>query len=66
MTKSGSEGIDFINSQAIDFAREVLHEEAAALNLVAQRLDENFLLALQAIWEMTSQKVGRIAITGTG
>ncbi|MBY0327129.1 MAG: hypothetical protein RLZ61_1185 [Planctomycetota bacterium] len=66
MKKSGSQGIDFINSQAIDFAREVLHEEAAALNLVAQRLDENFLAALQAIWEMTTLKVGRIAITGTG
>lgn len=66
MKKSGSQGIDFINSHAIDFAREVIKEESAALRLVAQRIDENFLSAVQSIWEMTSKKVGRIAVTGTG
>ncbi len=66
MIKSETAGIEFINSQAIAFAREVLHEESAALCLVADRLDENFLAALQVIYEMTRKKIGRIAITGTG
>jgi arabinose-5-phosphate isomerase len=46
----------------LEYARQVVRAEAAALELVAGRLDESFLRAI----ELFSQCPGRIAITGTG
>src|SRR5947208_14686584 len=44
------------------YAREVIRSEAAALDLVAQRLDGSFLQAVDLIHGCP----GRLAITGTG
>ena len=44
------------------YAREVLRTEAAALELVAERLDTSFLQAV----ELLRRCSGRVAITGTG
>ena len=59
-------GVDFLNQHGMDTAREVLHEEANALHLVADRLDNHFTRAVRAILEMQFKGVGRLAITGTG
>lgn len=44
------------------YARNIVRTEAAALGLVADRLDEQFLAAVDLIHQCT----GRIALTGTG
>src|SRR4051812_39304905 len=46
----------------LDYARQIIRVEAAALGLVAQRLDDSFLQAVDLIQRCP----GRIAITGTG
>ena len=46
----------------LDYARQVVRAEAAALEQVAERLGESFLTAIEIISHCT----GRIAITGTG
>jgi arabinose-5-phosphate isomerase len=49
----------------LDYAREVVHAEAAALGLVAERLDDSFLKAVDVLDRVT-RGAGRVAITGTG
>ncbi|MBI1917448.1 MAG: SIS domain-containing protein, partial [Planctomycetes bacterium] len=46
----------------LDYARQIIRAEAAALDLVAQRLDGAFLQAVELIQSCP----GRLAITGTG
>jgi arabinose-5-phosphate isomerase len=46
----------------LDYARQIIHGEALALEQVAQRLDESFLRAVDLIYHCS----GRIAITGVG
>src|SRR5262249_51029802 len=46
----------------LDYARQILRSEAAALEGVAQRLDDSFLHAVDLLFRCR----GRIAITGTG
>jgi arabinose-5-phosphate isomerase len=50
----------------LDFARQILQAEAAALSQVAQRLDESFLQAVDLCHRVTHAGPGRIALTGTG
>jgi arabinose-5-phosphate isomerase len=46
----------------LEYARQIVRAEAAALELVAQRLGPAFLEAVELIWRCP----GRLAITGTG
>jgi arabinose-5-phosphate isomerase len=46
----------------LDYARQVLRSEAAALEQVADRLDDTFLQAVDLIYRCP----GRVALTGTG
>jgi arabinose-5-phosphate isomerase len=46
----------------LDYARQIIRGEAAALEFVAQRLGDSFLHAVELMHRCT----GRIAITGTG
>jgi arabinose-5-phosphate isomerase len=48
----------------LDYARQVVRAEAAALELVARRLDDAFLRAVDLIARMSS--TGRVVVTGTG
>jgi arabinose-5-phosphate isomerase len=50
------------SADRLDYARQVIRAEAAALELVAQRLGESFLDAV----ELIHQSPGRVAVTGTG
>src|SRR5438128_10296292 len=49
-------------AERLDYARQILRSEAAALELVAQRLDDAFLHAVDLIARCS----GHIGITGTG
>lgn len=53
-------------AERLDLARRIIREEAAALDRVADRLDESFLAAVDLLLPMTGQGGGRLAITGTG
>jgi arabinose-5-phosphate isomerase len=53
-------------SQRLTYAREIVRAEAASLELVAQRLDEAFLRAVDLLQRLTGAGPGRAAITGTG
>jgi arabinose-5-phosphate isomerase len=50
------------DADRLEYAREVLRSEAAALNLAADRLGDAFLKAVELILRCP----GRVAITGTG
>jgi arabinose-5-phosphate isomerase len=50
----------------LDYARRVLRAEAAGLELVARRLDDAFLQAVDLLLRVTGEGAGRIAVTGTG
>jgi arabinose-5-phosphate isomerase len=50
------------DSERLTFAREIMRGEAAALDLLAQRLDDSFLQVIDLFYRCA----GRIAITGTG
>jgi arabinose-5-phosphate isomerase len=50
----------------LDHARRVLRAEAAALELVARRLDDSFLRAVDILMRVSTEGAGRIAVTGTG
>src|SRR5579872_8307 len=54
------------DSERLSYARQILRAEAAALDLVAQRLDGAFNQAIDLIQRATQDGVGRVAITGTG
>jgi arabinose-5-phosphate isomerase len=49
-------------AERLAYARQIVRGEAAALELVADRLDESFLEAV----ELVRRCAGRIAVTGTG
>jgi arabinose-5-phosphate isomerase len=48
------------------YARQVVRAEAAALELVAQRLDAQFLKAVDLLQQVATDGHGRVAVTGTG
>ena len=50
----------------LDYARRILRAEAAALELVARRLDDSFLQAVDILMRVSAEGAGRIAVTGTG
>jgi arabinose-5-phosphate isomerase len=50
------------SADRLDYARQVIRSEAAALELVAQRLGDSFLRAIDLLYQCP----GRIAITGMG
>jgi arabinose-5-phosphate isomerase len=50
------------HTERLSYARQVIQSEAAALELVAERLDNSFLQAVDLIFHCP----GRIGITGTG
>lgn len=50
----------------LDYARQLVRAEAAALEQVAARLDDTFLAAVDLLWSVTGEGRGRLAITGTG
>ena len=50
----------------LDHARQVLRAEAAGLELVARRLDDAFLQAVDVLLRVIGEGSGRIAVTGTG
>lgn len=50
------------NEKYLDWAREVLHTEAEGLREIAAKLDENFVLAADALLHCK----GRVVITGMG
>jgi arabinose-5-phosphate isomerase len=47
-------------------ARQIVRAEAAALELVAQRLDDSFLQAVDLLQRLTGRGAGRVCITGAG
>src|SRR5262245_3680007 len=49
-------------NQRLEYAREVIRAEADALRLVADRLNDSFLQAVDLLYDCT----GRIGLTGTG
>ncbi len=50
----------------LDYARRVLRAEAAGLELVARRLDDSFLRAVDLLLRVTGEGAGRVAVTGAG
>ena len=48
--------------ERLDYARQVIRTEAAALELVASRLGNSFLEVVDLVYKCT----GRVGITGTG
>jgi arabinose-5-phosphate isomerase len=50
----------------LDYARSVLRAEAAALQVVADRLDPAFSHAVDLLWRRSGTHQGRVAVTGTG
>jgi arabinose-5-phosphate isomerase len=50
----------------LDSARQIVRAEAAALELVAQRLDNSFLQAVDMLQRLTGRGTGRVCITGAG
>src|SRR5262245_35578029 len=52
--------------ERLDQARQVIRAEAAALELVAGRLDDNFLRAVELLLPAGGGGPGRVAVTGTG
>jgi arabinose-5-phosphate isomerase len=50
----------------LDYARQIIRAEAAALESVAARLDDAFLRAVDLLEPLTGTGRGRLAITGTG
>jgi arabinose-5-phosphate isomerase len=61
-----SPGSSSLEGARLDYAREIVRAEAATLELVAQRLDEAFLQAVDLLKRLTGTGPGRVAITGTG
>jgi arabinose-5-phosphate isomerase len=51
-----------VDGHALDFARQILHAEAAALAEVADRLDDGFVRAIDQLATCR----GRVAVTGVG
>lgn len=53
-------------ADGLEYARQIVHAEAAALHAVADRLDGSFLQAVELLLPITGAGRGRLAITGTG
>jgi arabinose-5-phosphate isomerase len=49
----------------LDYARQIVRAEAASLELVANRLDDNFLKTIE-LMQQVGEGHGRVGITGTG
>lgn len=62
--KPASAALDAV--ERLDYAREIIRAEAAALAFVATRLDASFLQATELLLPITGAGKGRLAITGTG
>jgi arabinose-5-phosphate isomerase len=50
----------------LSYAREVVRAEAAALELVAQRLDDSFAQAVELVRRCTDHGRGRVVLSGAG
>ncbi|MBY0232146.1 MAG: KpsF/GutQ family sugar-phosphate isomerase [Gemmataceae bacterium] len=50
----------------LEYARQLIRAEAAALGQAAERLDGRFLDAAELLWPIAGNGRGRLAITGTG
>lgn len=50
----------------LDYAREIIRAEAAALELAANRLDLAFVQTVELLQRLDGRGAGRVAITGTG
>jgi arabinose-5-phosphate isomerase len=55
-----------VATEPLNYARQVIRAEAAALEQVADRLDDSFLRALRLFQPRGCLSHGRVAITGTG
>jgi arabinose-5-phosphate isomerase len=62
MTLESEQSTSITFLDRLEYARQIVRGEAAALELVAQRLGDSFLQAV----ELLSGCLGRVAITGTG
>jgi arabinose-5-phosphate isomerase len=51
---------------SLEYARQIVRAEAAALDQVAGRLDNAFLRAVELLRPLGGDHAGRVAITGTG
>jgi arabinose-5-phosphate isomerase len=54
------------SSERLDYARQVVRAEAAALELAAQRLGGPFLVAVDMLLPLSGSGAGRVAVTGIG
>jgi arabinose-5-phosphate isomerase len=54
------------STDQLAYARQILRAEAGALELVAERLDAQFLQAVTLVQQLTTDGHGRVAVTGTG
>src|SRR5262245_46888050 len=53
-------------SARLEYARQIVRAEAAALDLMARRLDACFLQVVDLIRPLDGDRAGRVAVTGTG
>src|SRR4051812_23448184 len=53
-------------AEPLDYARQIIRAEAAALECVAHRLGNSFLQALDLLRPLTGSCGGRLAVSGTG
>jgi len=63
-TESSRLGPTMVNR--LEFGREIVRAEAASLQLVADRLGQTFLEAVELLIPLAGSARGRLAITGTG
>ena len=54
------------SGQRLEYARQIVRAEAAALEAVAGRLDDSFLQAVDLLLRLTDRGAGRVCITGAG
>lgn len=54
------------DEESLEFARQVVRAEAAALEMMAGRLDRTFLQAVKLLGNCSGDRPGRVAITGIG
>ncbi len=59
-------GTDAPAYDVLEFARQIVRAESAALALVAERIDDTFLQAIDLLRDRGGLSAGRVAITGTG
>lgn len=54
------------SGERLERARQIVRAEAAALELVAERLDDSFLQAVDLLRRLTGRGAGRVCVSGTG